>query len=359
MKIPLLIGTYSVRGSAGLYGTLFDADTGSLDPPHPLLPPKTLFNPTYLTVCQDRLYSTGETGFSSSQGQVALFRIESDGPKIQPLAAVPCGQGSPCHVCCFDQGRRLVASHYKTGELYFFRLDPVGIPSLETVFRQPGRGPVPSRQESSHFHAATASPDGRWLVAADLGQDALFLFEIESEALRFVARISCPPASGPRHLVYSPDSRFLWATGELDSSILSFRQDNGSLSLILHQSVRPPFFTGENYPAEIRLHPDGRTLFVSNRGADEIVILQTDPSGALQLLGRHATVSWPRGMILSPDGRFLLAGSQHQDEIAIYSISADRTTLEEHKRIAKIPSPVAFAFGSIPVTNDSDPPIPE
>jgi len=348
MTIPLFIGTYSVRGSQGLYGSLFDLESGHLDPPRPLLPPHTLFNPTYQTVWNDRLYTTGDAGPTSTppnEGRIVLFRIQPEDGSLERVAEHSCGPGSPCHVVIFDGGRRLAAAHYKSGELYLFRLDAQGRPLLETIFRYPGRGPVPSRQDASHFHAAAASPDRCWLVATDLGQDALFVFRIQADRLAFERRIPCPAGSGPRHLVFSFDSRWLWVTGELDGSVLAFRQEADSLALIGRWSVRPEAYTGNCYPAEIRLHPNGSTLFVSTRGADEIVVCHAASDGRLEIRHRIATVAWPRGMILSPDGRYLLAASQHQDEIAVYAIGSEGA-LDLRHRIGGVPSPVSFAFAS-------------
>lgn len=346
MKRTLYIGTYSVRGSRGLYACEADSETGKLTP---LAEPRLddpVFNPTFVAVRGDWLYAVSEIGDNKPRpGALVAFKREQAGG-LRFVTSVSCGKGSPCHVLVFDSGRRLAVSQYKTGELYIIGLDATGLPTgVESVFRTEGKGPMASRQEGPHVHSACESPDGKKLFAADLGLDRIFRYAVGTDGVKPMEALVCPPGSGPRHMVHSPDGRFLWAVGELDSTLMTFRNQEHTYRLIRHESLLPAGFTGESWAAELRLHPTGRWLYATNRGVDDVTALAVEPDGAGVVVGRAPTGPYPRGMILSPDGRFLYAASQHGDRIDSYAIDPEKGTLTRIGGLSGIPSPVGFAFG--------------
>jgi 6-phosphogluconolactonase len=347
VKRVLYIGTYTVRGSKGLYACTADSETGALtvlDEPRLAEP---VFNPTFVAVNGDWLYAVSEIGDNTPRsGALAAFK-RGPGGDLRFAKSVDCGKGSPCHVLVFDKGRRLAVSQYKTGELYVIGLDAAGLPTgVETVYRTEGKGPMASRQDAPHVHSACESPDGNTLFSADLGLDRIFRYAIGKEKVTPIEPLICPPGSGPRHMAHSPDGRFLWAVGELDSTLMTFRNEDRTYRLVRHEPLLPAGFKGESWAAEIRLHPNGRWLYATNRGADDVTVLAVQPDGSAVILRRTATAPCPRGMILSPDGRFLYAGSQHDDRIDWYAVDPVTGLLEKRGTLAGIPAPVGFVFGT-------------
>ncbi|MFO7535461.1 MAG: lactonase family protein [Kiritimatiellia bacterium] len=346
MKRILYIGTYTVRGSKGLYACTADSETGALAPLDEPCLEEPVFNPTFAAVQGDWLYAVSEIGDNLPRpgAMVAFKRGPAGGLRF--VKSIACGRGSPCHVQVFDGGRRLAVSQYKTGELYVIGLDTAGLPTgMEAVFRTEGKGPVTGRQEGPHVHSACESPDGTTLFSADLGVDRIYRFAVSRKKVTPIDALGCPPGSGPRHMVHSPDGRFLWAVGELDSTLMTFRNEVQTYRLVHHESLLPADFKGESLAAEIRLHPNGRWLYATNRGADDVTVLAVQPDGSAAVLGRAATGPYPRGMILSPDGRFLYAGSQHGDRIDWFAVDPLNGLLEKRGTLAGIPAPVGFAFG--------------
>lgn len=346
MKRLFFVATYSVHGSKGLYACLADSDTGLLTPLTDPLPLEPLTNTTFAACRRDWLYAVGETGNDKPRAGVLFgFRLDGRSGALGAMTTVECGQGSPCHVIVFDNGRRLAVSQYKTGQLYIIGLAPDGTPgAVEAVFRTEGHGPKTDRQEGPHIHSALESPDRTTLFAADLGLDCVFRYAIRPSGLSPLEPLTCPPGSGPRHMAISADGRFLWVVGELDSTIIGFERKGAGFRPIGHWPLLPPGFSGESWAAEIRLHPNGRWLYATNRGADDVTALELKPDGTPVVIGRAATGPWPRGMILSPDGRFLYAGAQHGDRIDVYAIDQETGLLSKRGGLAGIPSPVGFVF---------------
>lgn len=347
MSLLLYIGTYSKRGSQGIYAAHVNPDTGALSPPAPVGYPDDLADPSWLAVRGSRLYAVSRTRDGASpSGRLAAFRRLPDG-RLRLDAALPCGDGAPCHAILFDQGRRAAVSHYKNGRLFIARLEPDGRPAaIEAAFHTDGHGPVADRQEGPHLHSAMESPDGTMLFAADLGLDCIFQYDIRPHGLVARPPLQCPPGSGPRHMAMAADGATLWAVGELDSTLIVFRRRDDGFHLAAHLSLLPAAFSGVSSAADLRLHPNGRWLYATNRGADDVTILAVGADGIPAPIGWTATPPWPRGMILSPDGRFLYTASEHGDRLDAFAVDPETGLLDPRGRWDGIPSPVAFAFAS-------------
>lgn len=347
MKRLLFVGTYSTRGSRGLYACEADSETGALAPLAEPMLAEPAVNPTFLAVRNGWLYASGELGDAASPrtGGVAAFRIRGRNGALERAGSVPCGKGAPCHVLVFDGGRRLAAAQYTAGELHIIAVHPDGsLKGVERVFKNEGSGPMKSRQDGPHVHSACASPDGRTLFSPDLGTDRVNAYRIEPGALVPLEPLICPPGSGPRHMTLSADGRFLWVAGELDSTVTGFRKEGDAYKPFGHWPLLPPDFTGESWAAEIRLHPNGRWLYATNRGMDDVVSMDVQADGTPRITGRAKTGAWPRGMILSPDGRFAYVGAQHADRIDVYAIDPVTGVPVKCGGLDGIPSPVGFAF---------------
>jgi 6-phosphogluconolactonase len=347
MKRLLFIGTYSVRDSKGLYACEADAATGALTLLEEPVLTEPAINPTFLACRGNWLYAVSELGDSDAPRPGALtgFHLQGHTGALKRGPSIPCGRGSPCHVLVFDEGRRLAVSQYKTGELYIIALAPDGAPDrLESVFRTESHGPVTGRQDAPHVHSAFESPDGSFLYSADLGGDRIYRYRVRREEVVPLEPLVCPPGSGPRHMTMSADGRFLWAVGELDSTLIGFAREGDHYLQFGHWPLLPPDFRGESWAAEIRLHPNGRWLYATNRGLDDVTVMAIQPDGSPAVIGRSRTGAWPRGMILSPDGRFLYTACQNGDSIDTFAIDPESGLLEKRETLSGIPSPVGFAF---------------
>jgi 6-phosphogluconolactonase len=80
-----------------------------------------------------------------------------------------------------------------------------------------------------------------------------------------------------------------------------------------------------NQPAEILLSPDGRCLYVTNRGDDTLAVFVVDPdTGHLTLKGQIAThgVS-PRHVAIDQSGKIMAICNQQSHEVRLFRLGAD------------------------------------
>ena len=78
------------------------------------------------------------------------------------------------------------------------------------------------------------SPDNRFALVADLGLDQVFAYPFDATqgTLGPDPRIAkAAPGSGPRHLVFSSDGKFLYVINELQSTVTTYAYDPGEWRL--------------------------------------------------------------------------------------------------------------------------------
>mgnify|MGYP002621501736 CR=1 FL=1 len=239
-----------------------------------------LENPSYLLKRGDILYSVEEM---AGVGNILTFFTGEGRPRL--ITREITLSGDPCHIAI--SGDRLIVSNYSGalpgGGITLYRINPDGTTSGTDFREQTGSGPVKERQAFAHAHSAYI--DGERVTACDLGADMLFRYRIENDRLVEDEPWYAPPGSGPRHMVTKGEVSYL--LGELSAHIYVLK--NGEKTEILQDIDTLPEGTAEekrrlNRAAAIKLSPDGRYLFVSNRGEDTVTVFKVNDDKILSLL---------------------------------------------------------------------------
>jgi 6-phosphogluconolactonase len=357
-SLLIFLGTYTPAGGAsrGIYSVRLDPATGALSEPVFVA---AASNPTFLAWHPDgkTLYALTESGTVGGKpgGALAAFRRNADGT-LALLNIEPAGSLNLSHVNVDGAGRVAAVISYSGGQLASFPLAPDGSlgPRASLVTHQGPLGPNAKRQEKPHPHSITFAPDNRFLYVCDLGLDRVFRYRFDpaTATLTGAGEFATAPGAGPRHSKFSADGRFLYVINELNSTIAPFAVDpaTGDLAPLPAVSTLPPGFTGESICAEIRLSPDGRFVYGSNRGHDSLAVFARDaaqgtltpveivPSG-----GKH-----PRNFNLSPDGRWLVCANRDTDNVTVFRVDPATGRLTPTGPGAKVPQAVCVLFAPTP-----------
>jgi 6-phosphogluconolactonase len=88
----------------------------------------------------------------------------------------------------------------------------------------------------------------------------------------------------------------------------------------------PEGYNKGNTGAEIEVHPNGKFLYASNRGLNNIVVFAIDPAkGTLRQIEQVSTSGiGPRAFELDPSGSFLFVTNQVSESLVMFRI--DQTT---------------------------------
>ena len=138
--------------------------------------------------------------------------------------------------------------------------------------------------------------------------------------------VAVAPGSGPRHFTFHPNGKFAYVINEMLCTVTAFHYDYlcGALTEIetvstlpVGESVKPSYST-----AEVRVHPNGKALYGSNRGHDTIAVFALDEAtGKLKLIQNAPTLGKiPRNFNFDPTGKWLLAAHQNSDNIVAFGI---------------------------------------
>lgn len=171
--------------------------------------------------------------------------------------------------------------------------------------------------------------------------NAIFQFRFDEQTGQLTPndppKIQPATPEGPRHFAFHPTRDLLYSINENGSTISAYRFDpeSGTLSSFQAISTLPEGFDREdNTTAEIKIAPNGRFLYGSNRGHDSLALFAIGNDGRLTAKGHYPTEATPRFFELDPSGRFAYAVGQGSGRLASYRIDAETgalTPLEQHE----------------------------
>jgi 6-phosphogluconolactonase len=347
----ILFGTgevYQGKGQ-GIYRFALDPDTGRLQPCG--LTPGVL-NPSFLALDPRRGFLLAVNELEEFEGQatgtLSAFAVDPADGSLTLLSRQPTRGTDPCHVVMESGGRYALVSNYMSGSLSVLPLAADGRLGEAVGFAQhEGRGPHPLRQRGPHVHSVTLLPGEGTILVADLGLDRLVAYRFDPESGELEADaaggLQLPPGAGPRHLALHPDERHAYLVNELNSTVVALQCDSrGRVALLDTCPTLPQGFSGQNIAADIHLTPDGRFLYVSNRGHDSIATYAVEPgSGRLRHVGHtSAQGRTPRNFAVVPEGGLLLVANQDSDLLVSFRIDLETGGLEPTGHVAEVPNPV-------------------
>jgi 6-phosphogluconolactonase len=158
--------------------------------------------------------------------------------------------------------------------------------------------------------------------------------------------------SGPRHLITSPDNRFVYLLNELTAMVttLSLDAKTGLLTEVSSASALPPDsklvpgaprgaigvagapprnVDNDIWASDLHVTPDGKFLYAAERTSSSIGAFSVDSAtGKLTYLGSTPTEKQPRGFRIDPTGRFMIVTGEKSDTISAYAIDPSSGALK-------------------------------
>ena len=283
-----------------------------------------LVNPSYVLPVGNWLY-----GAEEQMEQASVVRIPLE-PLGQEFQRFPVPGAGICHLS--SQGGFLYAAGYAGGTLTGLEENSGAVCAF---YQHEGHSANPVRQEKAHVHSSLPSPDGRELLAADLGQDKLFRYRIgEKGALSpnpVQPWVSVAPGQGPRHFAFHPGGKWLYLVNELEKTLYGFRYGGAEekIESFGEYDISRPETEG-SLAADVHFTPEGDWLYVSVRGTDRIFCFRWRENGRLESAGDFSSGGQgPRSFHISPDGQFLAAANQASGNIAVFPLDKSTGALGE------------------------------
>jgi 6-phosphogluconolactonase len=348
------IGTFTRgnSGSKGIYLFDLDADAGKLSNQTVAA---EVANPGFLAVAPNKkfLYSVGEMKGADGKnvGAVNSFSIDSASGKLTLLNQEGCGGGGPCYVGIDPAGKNALVANYGSGGVAILPVNEDGtLGKVSGTDQHHGTGPVASRQAGPHAHSFFTDSAGKFALSPDLGTDKVYIYKLDADAHSITpnepAYASVPPGSGPRHLAFSNDGKFVYVLGEVAGNVTVFKYDDGKMEAVQTITTLPENYSGPlNTAAEIKVHPNGKFLYASNRGHDSLAIYSIGDGGKLAFIGyEQHDIKFPRSFNIDPTGKCIVLSNEKGNSLTVYTIDQGTGLLTETQHIEGIGSPVCVKF---------------
>lgn len=216
----------------------------------------SLDRPMYMDINKNELYAVLRDPFNDGNSGIISFEIDDDGNLIQHGEIISTLGVVGCHLTV--ENSTVYVANYLSGSVF---------KTPNEVITHSGKGLHPTRQEAPHTHCTVFTPDRKFLCVADLGIDKIMVYDPE---LNFIKHIDFPSGSGPRHIAFSKNGKYLYCITELSNEIFTYSFENGDFSLLSVVSTLPSAFEGANTASAIRI--DGEYLYASNRGHNSIAV---------------------------------------------------------------------------------------
>lgn len=282
---------------------------------------------------------------------VMTYAIDPLSGVLTPKASAPLPD-SMAYISVDGTGRFLFTASYGGDKVAVSPLDAGGLAEAEALQVIP---------TGHNAHCIRADASNKFVYATNLGSDRILQFRFDANSGTLTpnkpAQIKEPVGNGPRHIIFSPDQRFAYVSSELSGNVFQFAidQKRGTLKDLGYTASVPaeaglavglyPDVAAANakagikddkarvWSADLKITPNGRFLYVSERTRSRISLLSVAPGiGRLTYVADYPTETQPRGIGIDPSGTFLIASGEKSDRLAVYRINQTTGALTELDR---------------------------
>lgn len=280
------------------------------------------------------------TGLPEGKAGVGTLKRSKDG-SLKLIGTATIVSRAP-YIRTDKSGRYLLAAHYGAGEVSTYRIKK-GICSGEVLEHL--------RTEKT-AHCIEIDPSGKFVFVPHTAPNKVYQFRLDGETGKLIPN-DPPFAVGPdedhlyhqpRHIAFHPQLEMAYTSNERGGGITAWKLDSqkGTLSKVQTLSTLPPDYDGSSAAADIKITPDGRFAYVSNRDVtkrkegeamkDTLAAVAIDSTtGKMKVIGQYPTAHFPRSFCIDLSGNYLYAAGQQSSTLFAYRINQKTGALQHLK----------------------------
>lgn len=329
---PLVfVSSFAGGDQGGIHAMTLDEKSATLKPVH-----KTagVENPFFIAVSPDQkfLYSIYAPTFGGKEPeQVAAFKLDGRSGKMSPLNRQSTKGTASCFLEVDATGKTVLMANYSTGSVASYSIKADGALSEPVSFVQHhGSSVNEARQKEPHAHCFVISPNNRFAYSADLGIDQIVCYALDAATAKLTPAaqpfVRTPPGSGPRHMTFHPNGKFLYVINELLNTVTLFDFLPESGMLIERQTIStlPADYDGVTHTADLKITPNGKYLYGTNRGHDSIAGYKIADDGTLTLIEIIPSLGkGPQNLAITKSGGVLLCANMPGNNVVTFRINAE------------------------------------
>jgi 6-phosphogluconolactonase len=252
-----------------------------------------------------------------STNALASFSLDATTGKLRPINSTALAAGANAAYVATDRsGRFLFAASYSGGRVTVHAIAADG---------RLGEAPVQTVETAKTAHAAVVSLDNRRVFVPHVSSNSIHQFRFDDAKGLLEAMNPAPggaASAGPRHLAIHPSGAFAFSSDEQGNSVTLYSLSaSEGLQVLQTVSTLPTGFAERNTTADVKVHPSGKFVWVSNRGHDSLAGFAFDGSSRqLKSLGQTPTEKTPRSFDIEPSGRYIYCGGEGSGRLAAYRV---------------------------------------
>jgi 6-phosphogluconolactonase len=343
----VFISAFAAGENGAIHVYHLDLDSGTLK----MLQRTTgVEHPFYLALSPNQkfLYSIHAKQFGGKDPeQVAAYELAGRTGELKLLNRQSARGTAACYLDVDATGKTVLVANYSSGSVAALPVKEDGsLGEAASFIQHAGSSVDRGRQEGPHAHCIVVSPDNRFVYSADLGLDQVLGYRLDPAKAKLTLNrrpfTRTPPGAGPRHLTFHPDGKRVYVINELSNSVTYFDYNPDSGVLLEKQTIStlPKDFAGKSYCADLKITPDGRFLYGTNRGHDSIARYRLGEDGRLTLLGIEPSLGkGPQNLAITPDGQLLLCANMPGNNVAVFRIDTKTGGLTSVGAPVSMPSP--------------------
>jgi len=352
-KYWVYFGTYTDKdGSKGIYRSELDSKTGKLSAPELAA---EVTSPSFVHIAANgkTLYAVGEAG-GKEGGGVYSFTLDAATGKLVKQSESTSGGSGPCHINTDGKGQFAIVANYGGGSTASYKLKEDGSIVSRVSHKQFPAVEKEGKKWDARGHCGSFDATGTLAFVCDAGTDRVHMFKVNQETAAFEANepafITMPKNSAPRHIHIAPSNDVAFVNGEADMTVNVLKLDVKANKFEVVQSLST-LPEGEKVSkghstAEVRIHPSGKFVYVSNRGHNTIAAFAFDKETSKLTPAGHirGDIKTPRNFNISPDGKWMLIASQDGGKVGVYAIDEKTGLAKETEQVVKISKCVCVKF---------------
>ncbi|MDJ0614027.1 MAG: lactonase family protein [Rhizobiaceae bacterium] len=322
-----------------------------------------VLNPAVLIPHPDRSLLYGIVETIKSNGSVVQFNVGEDNT-LTEVGTFEASGKSTCYLALSPERDIAIVINYWDAIIDVVEVDADGklgevVQSFKQLCRKDGEWRQveyredhwENRQVGPHAHCAHFW--GNWVFIPDLGENAVFQYKYNKDEKRLVpdTYIKFEPGSGPRHMAMHPTLDICYVSNELFNTVCVAKLDASDPEISKERLIPIQYESTletrdqVSYVSEIKLSPDARFLYVSNRGDNSLAIFKVLEDGKLERIDVVPTGGkFPRHFALTPCGKAVIVANQDSSNLTLFSRDLETGLITATGQTYELPAPNYIRF---------------
>ncbi len=324
-KYVAYVGTYTHENSIGIHVYDIDMELGKLTE-RSVAP---ISNPSNMAVAH-----SGKFLYSIEDEGIASFSIDENGD-LTKINQAWIGGMRGCYVEIDSLDRYLFIAGFHDGKVTMMRLNEDGSIAgiADGIFHQGiGKSSVEKRMDP-RITCTKLTPDEKFLCVVDWGLNQIKIYEVDYERgkLQLFDIIRCPLNTAPRRIRFSKDGKFAYILEEATNIVESFTYELIDGKPVFEKFSYQSILQKDDPLASssaLEFSPDGKNLYVSLDGANEVVCLAVAEDGSLSIESiAQISGDYPKSIGLLPDNKTLVSLNHDSNEIRTFTVDHEKKTI--------------------------------